>query len=70
MKVTINGRDMTERMFDLEQRENQYFELIKTAAIFVAGALLIVCLPSMFHTIADVFTGFGKDIITAYQSIF
>ncbi|MFC5528453.1 hypothetical protein [Cohnella yongneupensis] len=69
MKVMINGRELQERMESLGQREQSYFEVIKTAAIFIAGALLIICLPGVVDAIADVLDRFGPHIVHAYRAI-
>jgi hypothetical protein len=69
MKVMINGRELTERVQHLEQQERNFMDLIGTAAVFCAGALLALCLPGIFDAITDLFTSVGPHILDAYHSI-
>lgn len=68
MRVTINGRDINERMITLEQQELRYFEIIKSAACIIVGTFLIICLPGVFHIITDLPVGFGAHVIDAFKS--
>ena len=69
MRVTLNGRDMTERVEKLEQREQQYFEIIKTSVVYIIGAVLVFCLPGIIYAVTGLDLGIGKSVVDAYQSL-
>jgi endonuclease V-like protein UPF0215 family len=61
VKVTINGRDMNERVEELAKREQQYFEVIKTAGFIIVGSVVLrlYCL-SYFTTLPAVLLISGR----------
>jgi|GEM_PF-6889961 len=69
MRVTLNGRDMAERVSKLEQRELQYFEVIKTAVVYIVGAVIVFCLPGVIYAVTGLDISIGKSVADAYQSL-
>lgn len=69
MKVTMNGRDLNERVETLERREEHYFEVIQSAVYFIVGIVMFVCLSSLLHLTTGIPVDFGADrIIDAFKS--
>lgn len=54
MKVTINGRDLAERVDVLGKQEQHYFEVVKSAIYLIVGAFIVICLPTVLHLITFV----------------
>lgn len=70
MKVTMNGRDLRERMDLLAQREEQCFKVVESAGVVVIGVIVLVCLSFLL----DYFTGISIDhspnrIIDAFKAL-
>lgn len=70
MKITINGKNIQERIEALEQQELRYYEEIKSTGIVVVGYLVFVCIAGILHFVAGIPLDFGADhIINAFKMV-
>lgn len=70
MKVTVNGRDLKERVEALAEQEQRYFEVIKTAGVVIAGAIVFVCLSFVLHYATGGLVNFGPNsVVNAFKSL-
>jgi hypothetical protein len=70
MKITMNGRDLKERMDTLGQQELRYFEEVKSTGLMVIGAFVFICIAGVLHYFTGVPLDFGADhIINAFKTV-
>jgi hypothetical protein len=70
MKITMNGRDLKERMDTLGQQELRYFEEVKSTGLMVIGAIVFICIAGVLHYFTGVPLDFGADhIINAFKTV-
>jgi hypothetical protein len=72
MRVLINGKDLTERVEELEQREQHYFEIIdlaKKAIIIIIGAFIILHIPDLLDIPTYVLHHIRPNVVDGFAQI-
>jgi predicted N-acetyltransferase YhbS len=59
---------MNERVEELAEREQQYFEVIKTAGFVIVGSVVFVCLSLVLHYVAGGLIDLGPNsVVDAFK---
>lgn len=70
MKVTMNGRDLRERMDLLAQREEQCFKVVESAGVVVIGVVVLVCLSFLLDYITGGLLDIGPNsVIDTFKAL-